>query len=304
MKGDIRVTSKPDRGSNFIIAFPVAVAREIDSIVNTNDEVKDVGALSGKSYLLLDDIPENTFILASTLKKYGVKSTACQSGLQALELYTKSPGSFDCIITDLRMPLMSGQAFIVAIRKFEHEKERSPVPILVLSAESSTEEKRLCMTQYGADQFLLKPVKLRDLVSALAVMHSGKGRRVLSRRILVVDDDVIGAQFMSTVLTRGGHSCMLAHGIAEAVGELEKNQEHPFDVIMLDSLLGDGTGADFLRSLVNLVSERKVRKTPKVISVSGNTVTEQARLYSGYSVDGFIQKPARKQDVLEMVQII
>ncbi len=304
MQGDIRVRSKVGRGSSFGLAFPVRVAPEVDAIANLGENViKGAEVLAGKGYIILDDIPENTYILAEALKKYGVRPTVCVSGVDALALFRASP--FDGVITDLRMPLMSGQTFIVELRQFERETKRPAVPVVVVTAETALEEKKLCLGKYGANEFLLKPVKLHDLVSAMVRLHSqgGSVARKRERRILLVDDDVIGSQFMSTILTRAGHRCSQAHSVQEAISMLQEDEKTEgvckYDIVVLDSFLGDGTGADFLRLV-----RTSGRKMPKVISVSGNTIDDQRRMYEGCPVDGFVQKPAKKQDVLEMVAIL
>lgn len=299
MQGDVRVKSKPNRGSNFIFAFPVQVAPELAAVTGLGESVAGTEGLAGKSYLLLDDVPESTFILSQILKKYGIRSVETHSGHRALELFKATPTAFDGVITDLRMPEMSGQTFIVELRRFEREtKQPRAVPILVMSAESSTEEKRLCLTQHGANDFLLKPAKLRDLISTLVKLHSARSAARTPRRILIIDDDVISARFMSAVLGKEGNVCTTASSVAAGLQLLRG--ESVFDVVILDNLLGDGTGADFMRAA------GPAAEGLKVISVSGNPVEEQRTMYetNGVRIDGFLQKPARRADLLAMVQMV
>lgn len=298
--------SKLGRGSDFVAAFPVRVAEEVAAITNTGETIAGVEVLEGKSYLLLDDVTENTFILGETLRRYGIRTTMRQNGIEALAHIKESPAEFDGVITDLRMPLMSGQSFIQEIRRFERQSlSQRRVPIIVMTAEASVEEKRLCLAQYGADEYLLKPVKLRDLISVLVRIHgAGSPRGMIAKRrqkrraVLIVDDDAIGSRFMVSTLTKAGHKCAQAFSVAEGERKLAEGE---YSVVLLDNLLGDGTGADFVRQAGKLLREREV----KVISVSGNDVGEQRRMYEEvYKVDGYLQKPVKRQDVVEMVQII
>eukprot|EP01022_Parablepharisma_sp_SALTPOND_P018791 TRINITY_DN311_c0_g1_i1.p1 TRINITY_DN311_c0_g1~~TRINITY_DN311_c0_g1_i1.p1 ORF type:complete len:745 (+),score=83.48 TRINITY_DN311_c0_g1_i1:559-2793(+) len=300
MKGDIRVKSKEGRGSNFMIAFPAKVTQEMQALSKESGEIRDIEQLKGKTYLLLDDIPENMFVLKERLNRYGINSITRQNGIEALEVYKAHP-KIDAIITDLRMPLMSGQAFISEVRKYEREANFPATPIVVLTAETSLEEKKLCLTQYGANDFLLKPVKQQDLISTLLKVHS-ENKRQIHKKILVVDDDVISSKFMTTVLSKNGHACMEAHSISEAKQVFTEHHAE-IDVMVLDNLLGDGTGLDFFEFASGVIANGNQRM-PAVISISGNPVAEQKDMYGQRKVDGFLQKPVRKRDLLEIMEVI
>ncbi len=316
MQGDIRVRSKLGKGSDFILAFPAKASDEVPAVSGSRtEEIPSADVLSGKSYLLLDDIADNTFILGESLKRYGVQSVAKQSGVDALEMFKVNHEAFDCIITDLRMPAMSGQSFIQEVRKFERvaNSKKAPVPIVVVTAEASGEEKRLCLSQYGATEFLLKPVKLRELASTLVRIHSSKShdRKIQHKRVLILDDDVVGSRFLQATLVRGGHKCVQAFSVAEGVRMIRAGPE--FDLILLDNLLGDGTGLDFLKMCEGDLTAGTAKRV-KVVSVSGNSVEDQRKMYQevtaeatqgrGVVVDGYLQKPISKQKMLGLVQIL
>ncbi len=321
MQGDIRVKSRPGRGSNFVVAFPAHVSKEVVALTNAAEEIPGADVLKGKHYILLDDVAESAFVLAESLKRYGVGSTIRQTGIDALELYKSTPQTFDGIVTDLRMPTMSGQTFIQEVRAFERARSGNrgtlrPVPIVVMTAEAAMEEKRLCLTQYGANAFLLKPVKLRDLISSLAKVHSAGNRQKRQKGILVLDDDVVGSRFLVSVLSKAGHRCEQAFSVAEGVKIIEEQQRGGkwCDIVMLDNLLGDGTGPDFLQQCEKSLLEDtgngnvKRRRRIKVISISGNEPEDQRRMYESAgrqgAVDGYLQKPVKKQDLLGLVQIL
>ncbi len=305
MNGDIRVKSRPGRGSDFIVAFPVRVSEEVSAVTasggGAEDHIQGVEALRGKKYLLLDDVAENTFILSELLKRYGILCTTKQNGVEALELFKEDPAAFDGVITDLRMPLMSGQSFIQDVRSFERDQPNGRrVPIVIMTAESAMEERRLCLAQYGADEFLLKPVKLRDLISSLVRVHS-VDKMCKQKHILIVDDDVIGSRFMAAALTKERHKCSHAGSVTEGIALIRRAR---YDLVVLDNLLGDGTGADFLKQANEVLSGAS---STKVISVSGNSAEEQRRMYQeggAGRVVAYLQKPVRKQELLGLIQVI
>ena len=72
---------------------------------------------------------------------------------------------------------------------------------------------------------------------------------------------------------------------------------------MLDSFLSDGTGLEFLEFAVPFVQAKR-GSMPFVISMSGNEVAEQKRMYQSFRVNDFLQKPIKKQDLLDIMLII
>jgi CheY-like chemotaxis protein len=132
---------------------------------------------------------------------------------EALEII-KTNWKFDAIITDLRMPGMSGQTFIAEIRKYEKENNLPPVPIIVLTGESDKREKLDCLTKYGANEYLLKPIKLNELMQAVSRLIA-KDIKKFNRNILIVDDEDISADLMSKLLTSQGHKPTICSLLAE-----------------------------------------------------------------------------------------
>lgn len=117
------------------------------------------------SILIVDDEPAQRQLLSGSLaKEYAV--TAAAGGLEATQLL--SARSFDLIITDERMPGMSGLELIRWVR------ERAPeIPIIVLTAYGSIETAVDAM-KLGAQEYLTKPLKSPDelrLVVKKALSH-------------------------------------------------------------------------------------------------------------------------------------
>eukprot|EP01022_Parablepharisma_sp_SALTPOND_P007981 TRINITY_DN135016_c0_g1_i1.p1 TRINITY_DN135016_c0_g1~~TRINITY_DN135016_c0_g1_i1.p1 ORF type:complete len:728 (-),score=70.10 TRINITY_DN135016_c0_g1_i1:93-2276(-) len=301
MEGDISVKSKKGYGSNFIMAFPAKVCKEVTVF---SKPFKDEGIyeqFKGKTFLLLDDIPENSFLISEVLKKHGIDSVITQNGNEALYIYKNSAKKIDMIITDLRMPAMSGQTFILEVRKHEKETGKQRMPIIVVTAESSFEERKLCLTKYGANEYLIKPIKYQDLIRAIKEIYALKVKEKV-KNILIVDDDVISAKFLAGVLMKARYECMIKNSVTEAksyFAEYGKN----FGVVLLDNLLGDGTGAEFVEFIDKIVTENQAKR-PFIVSMSGNAINDQKETYHGLNINGFLQKPIKKQELLDTLQMV
>ncbi len=117
--------------------------------------------------LLVDDEGALVRLSSDMLTALGYVPAGFTSAEKALEAFERDPGSFDAVITDSRMPHMSGLLLIKALRKIRPE-----VPVLLVSgfiAGTAADEARAA----GADIVLNKPVSRRDLASALGEVLAG-----------------------------------------------------------------------------------------------------------------------------------
>lgn len=306
MGGDITVKSKPGLGTSMIAVFPsetcpeVSLMRSVESVGSSDNIRRD--NLIGKKGLIIDDIPESLYILGQIMDKCGAMTVGKIRAQDALEEFKRAP-DFDFIITDLRMPGMSGQALIMEIRRLEKEMGRpNKVPIMVLSGEAAQEERVACLGQYGADEYLLKPIKMCEFSKAVDnMLKAAKLKARHSRRILVVEDDMISRRLVMTLMKKNGDEPVGCCSVAEAKRELNENYEK-YRVIFLDSQLQDGIGTDVLAECARLATERG--KTVPVVSMSGNSAQDQRELYTGYSIHAFLQKPVSKAQLLDILRSI
>jgi len=89
--------------------------------------------------------------------------------------------NYDCIVLDLILPTISGLEVCVAIRK-----EDTSVPILMLTALGSTEDKVLGLDS-GADDYLTKPFKLNELLARIRALARRKSKPVEEARLTMAD---------------------------------------------------------------------------------------------------------------------
>lgn len=101
-----------------------------------------------RKILVLEDNKEINKVLSNLLQKanYDVYSTF--DAFEAIKVFRKN--KIDCIITDLMLPIMSGEEFIQEIRK------ESNVHIIVISAKTTNKDKIKGLKK-GADDYLFKP---------------------------------------------------------------------------------------------------------------------------------------------------
>ena len=117
------------------------------------------------SVLVVED--EESFIdaLSIGLDREGFDVTIARDGHEALSLFAAS--DFDVILLDLMLPRVSGLDVCRTIRT------TSDVPIIIVSAKGE-EADMVLMLEIGADDYVTKPYRLRELVARI--------RAVLRRR--------------------------------------------------------------------------------------------------------------------------
>ena len=91
-------------------------------------------------------------------------------GPAALRLVEADPQGFDLLILDLMLPEMSGYAVLERIRRAGIE-----VPVLILSARTLSED-RTRGFDLGADQYMMKPFELAELMSRIRNLLSRKSQ--------------------------------------------------------------------------------------------------------------------------------
>lgn len=124
---------------------------------------------SGVTVLIVEDNPDMRKFLTSLLERRYVVRCA-SNGLEGLAMAREILPSL--IITDVMMPIMSGYEMTAKIR--EDDMLRS-TPVIMLTARTEITEEhegREC----GADDFLIKPFSLKELMERIEALLAARGR--------------------------------------------------------------------------------------------------------------------------------
>jgi len=104
----------------------------------------------------------------------------------------------------------------------------------------------------------------------------------MKQRILVVDDDDAMREMMALALAKEGYRVERASSAADGTAALE---ETPFDLVIADIYLGDGTGLDLVDAI-----ERSQNET-RVILVTARGSIETAAFARSHGVFDYLAKP-------------
>ena len=114
------------------------------------------GAGSKGNILVVDDEPQITRVLKTTLSSQGYSVRTASDGDQAVQLMKEwTP---DLVITDLRMPNLGG------LELCRHVRAKSRIPIIVLSVKGE-ERIKVEALDAGADDYVTKPFGVNELLA-------------------------------------------------------------------------------------------------------------------------------------------
>ena len=134
---------------------------------------EDISANVENKILVAEDNAINQNVIGNQLEALGYTYQLASNGKEALELWHKN--NYAMLLTDLHMPVMDGYALAVEIRKQETNAER--LPIVAYTANALKGEKDRCL-ESGMDDYLTKPIALKDLKSKLATWANSSSTNI------------------------------------------------------------------------------------------------------------------------------
>lgn len=163
MNGKISFNTKENMGTTFNFEIKIEIIDNFEKN-RSQENYENILALK-ESYdfkvLVADDIKVNRDLLVQLLDTYNLKTYEAKDGLEVLENCKKI--NFDLIFMDILMPNLDGLETISELKKSSKYKN---IPIVAISANVFEDDKQKAL-ESGADNFLTKPFKEKDIVNTL-----------------------------------------------------------------------------------------------------------------------------------------
>ena len=146
-RGAIQVSSRLGEGTTFDIYFPMEQVAAA-----TAESAPEAAMVGGRERILfVDDEPSIPFLGKQMLGSLGYEVTTCDTAIAALELFRSDPSAFDLVITDMTMPLMTGDRMAIEMMRL-----RPDLPVIICTGfnELLSNER---VRQIGIRALLMKP---------------------------------------------------------------------------------------------------------------------------------------------------
>jgi two-component system, sensor histidine kinase and response regulator len=296
MGGEIGVSSKVGVGSRFFFTLPLKAAEPSPE--------RRVMSTTGGSILIVDDNVTNQRVLSSQLVHAGYTVTSVGSGSAALDELrnaTASDNPFDMVITDFQMPDMDGAMLGQCIINMPELANTRLVMLTSLDRHGDTP--RLAALGFAA--YLTKPVRVRELIDAVARVMSGGPRQwqmdtqpmitlnmltqptaqqPFTGHVLLVEDNFVNQKVAVRFLERLGCTVEVAGNGAEGVAAC---QQRHFDIVLMDLQMPVMDG---------MTATRKIRAWETtghlpIIALTANAMTGDRELCEAAGMDGYLTKP-------------
>ena len=169
MDGSVEVDSQVGKGS----VVQIALSLRVDEAQNrrpSNDDWNVPGNIAGMRVLLVEDNEINCEIVEYILRDAGAEVVTANDGKAAVDAFAASElGTFDCVLMDLMMPVMSGYEASRVIRSLDRA-DAGTVPIIALSANAFDEDIALAKDA-GMNGHLAKPVNTRKMFQTMSQLR-------------------------------------------------------------------------------------------------------------------------------------
>lgn len=174
--GYVILSSKLGTGSCFTVALPYTPSssellsfnqNNFDITLSHSDECNITNAL----ILLVEDNEANISSISSYLKAKGYRLIIAENGQDAITLAQSEKPHL--ILMDIQMPHLNGLDAIAQIRQ---NQESADIPIIALTALATSYDRAKCL-EVGANEYLTKPLKMKELVTKIQELLTKSGMK-------------------------------------------------------------------------------------------------------------------------------
>ncbi len=247
--GDITVESELGVGSTFTLYLP-----RRDLLTESLPQVAAESAAGRERILIVDD--ESAIVRMETivLERLGYNVVGHSLSVEALDAFRADPQSFDLVITDMAMPVMSGLQLAKEMLRL-----RPDLPILICTGFSEQIDRQR-IEALGIRGLLMKPLLSRELAQEVRTLLDESLRDNIYGRILVIDDESAVRRLIREKLS--GRNCEILEAVNGVEGLAVCRRER-LDLVITDLIMPDKEGIETIMEL-----RREYPDLP-VVAISG-----------------------------------
>ncbi len=308
MGGEIGVDSEEGVGSTFWFTIKLKHANRNENIVSIDSSLNQVNAL------IVDDNETNRKLLHYMLNNWGISHEAAKRGKEALEMINDRAiqGSpYNLVLLDMMMPGMDG---LEVARNLRYKWSSEKLKILLLTSMTGADLYDEA-TRVGIDACTPKPIRQSSLYNHIVSLigtnsentaslstrrrkHIAGAPKVLEKRILVAEDNLINQKVAVAMFNKLGYRAEVAGNGAEA---LAMHKEQPYDLIVMDCQMPELDGYQATAEIRRLEQSLGVPATP-IIAMTANAMQGDREECLKAGMDDYLSKPIKHELLLRMLK--
>jgi two-component system sensor histidine kinase/response regulator len=307
MGGTIWLESEPGRGSTFHFT---ANFEQLQAPLDKQQR-KGEATLVGIPVLVIDDNPTNRRILEATLLQWGMRPTLAESGLIALDALRRAKEAGNktlLLLLDAQMPGMDGFSLMEKIRQ---DPELPTATVMMLTSGGQRGDAARCR-ELGISAYLTKPVRqweLREAILGVLGLERQKNEsaRLLTRhtlrqtrrrlRVLLAEDNPINRELVVRLLSKRGHTVVVAANGKQAVSALETQS---FDAVLMDVQMPEMDGFEATAAIRQ--KEKAIGTHVPIFALTAHAMKgDRERCLAG-GMDGYLSKPVQAEELIKAVE--
>jgi PAS domain S-box-containing protein len=310
MGGRIWVESEPGKGSAFHFTMQLGLQKEF-AIRHLPEKLENLQDLP---VLVVDDNATNRRILEEMLKQWNMNPTVTDNGTAALGMLTtaREQGKpFRLLLLDINMPDMDGFELAERIRQ---EHENNNLAIMVLTSSGQRGDAAHCR-ELGISAYLTKPVKQSSLLDAIMTIL-GKTDPADARpqlvtqhvlrehqrqlRILLAEDNAVNQKIASSMLTKRGHTVVVAGNGKEVLADLEAQGGNEFDLILMDVQMPEMDGLETTAYIREM--EKTTGAHMPIVALTAHAMQGDREICLNAGMDSYVSKPLKAEELFKTIE--
>jgi PAS domain S-box-containing protein len=270
-------------------------------------------ALQDLRVLVVDDNDTNRRILDEMLRHWHMKPSTADGARAALDLMDRAAQAgvpYQLLVLDAHMPAMDGFDLVGEIRK---RPDRDAAGIIVLTSAGQRGDAARCR-ELGIAAYVIKPVNQSALLDTILTVVGRVERHEPSRpeavearpenarhlRVLVAEDNAVNRTIATTMLTRRGHTVVVAENGEEAVAAFDRDEARPFDLILMDVQMPVLDGLEATGRIRQ--KERASGGHVPIVALTARAMAGDRELCLQAGMDDYVSKPLRANELMAAIE--
>jgi DNA-binding response OmpR family regulator len=268
------------------VTAPAAIAPDEDSTetVPPVSLPEEKGPEDGYKVLLVEDNSELLSIMKTVLSgRYQILTA--RNGLQAWNIIRKD--ELDLVVSDVMMPVMDG---IELTKNIKRDKNFAQLPVILLTAKTSEEDQNIGYNS-GADDYLTKPFKMKDLEIRMDNIIINR-QRILDKFESQTDFQPKKQHYSNpdTLFLEKAISCVRKH-----LSDTNYNR----DAFARDMMVGSSTLYNKLRaltgqSIVGFITSIRLKEAYRILKENPHIPIQELSIKVGFNTPQYFSKCFKK----------